>query len=175
MTLARAWMRKAESDLRTAQLLDERNDANARCQAISKYQQCVEKSIKGVLDNLFAARLVIQGSDRSHRVPRYASVLVGFPATPDTRALLSQLRLLFSDRVLEQINLLDSFVPAYPARGTHAARNDEYPFQDVAGDWHSPSDADAFTAGEVKRIRRCSGLLVRRLGLILGALDVLYP
>ena len=43
-----------------------------------------------------------------------ATVLGGFPATRDTRYLLSQLRRLFSVRVVEQITLLDSLVPEYP-------------------------------------------------------------
>ena len=175
MTLPQAWMRQAESDLRTAKRVDNHADARTRCQAISKYQQCVEKSIKGVLDKLHVAGLITQGSDRGHRVARYAAVLGGFPATPDNRALLNQLRRLFTERVLDQINLLDSLVPAYPAPGTAAARNHEYPFQDAAGDWHAPSDDDAFTAGEMKRIRNCAGLLARRLRQILDALDLLYP
>jgi hypothetical protein len=175
MTLPQAWMQQAESDLRAAKRLDNHAAASTRCQAISKYQQCVEKSIKAVLDRLFAARLVGQGSDRLHRVSRYATVLGRFPATPDNRALLNQLNRLFTENVVDQINLLDSLVPAYPAPGAAAARNHEYPFQDVAGDWHAPSDEDAFTVGEMKRIRNCAGLLVPRLRKILEALDLLYP
>lgn len=175
MTLAQAWMRQAESDLRTAERVDNRADARTRCQALAKYQQCVEKAIKGVLDKLFAAGLIAQGSDHKHRVARYAAVLGGFPATTDNRALLNQLRRLFTERVIDQINFLDSLVPAYPPPGTPAARNHEYPFQDAAGDWHAPSDEDAFTPGEIKRIANCAGLLVRRLRQILDALDLLYP
>ena len=79
MTLPQAWMQQAESDFRTAERVDNVADARTRCQAISKYQQCVEKSIKGVLDKLFAEGLIAQGSDRGHRVARYAGVLSGFP------------------------------------------------------------------------------------------------
>ncbi len=175
MTLPRAWMQQGDSDFRAAVRVDNHADARTRCQAISKYQQCVEKSIKGVLDKLFAAGVILQGSDRGHRVARYAAVLGRFPATPDNRALLSQMRRLFTERILNQINLLDSLVPAYPAAGGLAARNHEYPFQDAVGDWHAPSDEDVFTAGEMSRIRHCAGTLVRRLGQILDALDLLYP
>src|SRR5437870_2121831 len=110
MTLSQAWMQQAESDFRTAQRVDNEQDARTRCQAISKYQQCVEKSIKGVLDKLHAVGLIGNGSDRRHPVARYATVLSGFPATRDTRDLLNQLRRLFSVNVLEQIDLLDSLV-----------------------------------------------------------------
>lgn len=175
MTLPQAWMRQAESDFRTAQRVDNADDARTRCQAISKYQQCVEKAVKAVLDKLHAANLVRGGSDRSHKVARYASVLTRFPTTNDSRDLLNQLRRLFTDSVVRQINLLDTLVPEYPATGQMALRNHEYPFQRAAGDWRSPSDEDVFTLGEVKRIRGCAGMLVHRLRQILDALELIYP
>jgi hypothetical protein len=175
MTLPQAWMQQAESDYRTAQRVDIDQDARTRCQAISKFQQCVEKSVKGVLDKLNAAGLVREGSDRSHRVARYVAVLTRFPTTRDTRDLLRQMRRLFTDRVIEQINLLDSLVPEYPATGALARRNHEYPFQNAADDWRSPSDEDAFTAGETRRVRHCAGVLLPGLRRILDALDRLYP
>jgi hypothetical protein len=70
---------------------------------------------------------------------------------------------------------LDSPVPEYPAPGALAARNHEYLFQDASATWHAPSDEDAFTAGEIRRIRDCAGVLIRRLAEILEALDLLYP
>src|SRR4051812_8647702 len=97
MTLPQAWIQQAESDFRTAQRVDNGQDARTRCQAIAKYQQTVEKSIKGVLDKLHAAGLVQNGSDRSHKVARYATVLGAFPASKDNRDLLNQLRRLFTD------------------------------------------------------------------------------
>lgn len=175
MTLPQAWMQQAESDFRAGERVDNDADPRTRCQAISKYQQTVEKSIKGVLDKLFAAGLIVQGSDRGHAVARYAAVLAGFPATRDTRNLLNQLRRLFTDRIINQINLLDSLVPMYPAAGALAARNHEYPFQDATGDWHAPAEEDAFTLSEMKRMRHCAGTLVRRLRQILDALELLYP
>jgi hypothetical protein len=168
-------MQQAESDYRTAQRVDNDADARTRCQAISKYQQCVEKAVKAVLDKLHSEDLVRSGSDRNHKVERYASVLTGFPTTNDSRDLLNQLRHLFTDSVVKQIRLLDSLVPEYPAKGDLAKRNHEYPFQDVVGDWRSPSDRDAFTHGEVKRMRNCAGMLIPRLRQILEALDLIYP
>ena len=134
MTRHQASMKQAESDLRTAERVDNDNDARTRCQAISKYQQSVEKSMKAVLDKLFAAGVIAQASDRRHHVARYAAVLSGFPATPDNRQLLNQLRRLFTQPVIDQIGFLDSLVPVYPANGALAARNHEYPFQDATTD-----------------------------------------
>jgi HEPN domain-containing protein len=175
MTLPQAWMKQAESDFRTAQRVDNNADARTRCQAISKYQQCVEKSVKGVLDRLHDAGITNVRSDRSHKVARYAAVFTRLPRTRNTSDLLNQLARLFSDRIVQQINLLDSFVPEYPAVGALAARNHEYPFQETAGDWRAPSDEDAFTAGELKRIRNCAGTLMAGLRNILDALNLLFP
>ena len=168
-------MQQAESDFRTAQRVDNDLDARTRCQAISKYQQCVEKSVKAVLDKLYAAALLRSGSDQGHKVARYAAILSGFPATTDNRHLLNQLRRLFTGRIVIQIDLLDSLVPQYPTRGALAMRNHEYPFQDATGDWRAPSDENVFTMSEMRRIRNCAGTLVRRLRQILDALDLLYP
>lgn len=168
-------MQQAESDFRTAQRVDNEQDAQTRCQAISKYQQCVEKSVKGVLDKLYSAGLVGNQSDRSHRVARYAAVLSGLPATPDTRDLLNQLRRLFSVNVLKQIDLLDSLVPQYPAAGALARRNHEYPYQESTVVWRAPSEAGTFTVGEMRRIRNCAGVLIRRLRQIFDSLELVFP
>jgi len=168
-------MQQAESDFRTAQRVENEEDARTRCQAISKYQQCVEKSVKGVLDILYACGLLRNGSDRGHRIARYGVLLRAFPATRDNRDLLNQLRRLFTNSVIEQMNLLDSLVPEYPAAGALASRNHEYPFQDSPTDWHAPAEEDAFTSGEIKRIRNCAGQLIRRLRQIFDALELIYP
>src|SRR6266516_3794837 len=122
MTLPQAWMQQAESDFRAAQRVDNNADARTRCQAIAKYQQCVEKSVKGVLDKLHAAGITNAHSDSRHHVARYAAVFTNVPRTGQTSDLLSQLARLFTDTAVEQINLLDSLVPEYPAAGALAAR-----------------------------------------------------
>jgi predicted transcriptional regulator len=176
MTLPQAWMQQAESGYRAALRLDNPPDARTRCQAISKYQQCVEKSVKAVLDKLYSAGLIRSGSDRSHKVSRYASVLTSIPATTrDSRDLFQQMQRIFTSSVVEQIRILDSLVPEYPVTGALARRNHEYPFQDPTGNWHAPSELNAFTLGELKRIRNCAGALIQSLRRILDALDRLFP
>jgi HEPN domain-containing protein len=175
MSLPQAWMRQAESDYRAAQRLDNKADPRTRCQAIAKYQQCVEKSVKAVLDKLHAAGLNTGGSDRSHKVARYASVLTRFPTTKDSKDLVTQMQRLFTTTVVAQLRVLDSLVPEYPAAGTLAKRNHEYPFQDAAGHWQAPCDGGAFTATEIKRIRHCAAVLVRGLRRILDSLERVCP
>jgi hypothetical protein len=150
-------------------------DSRTRCQAISKYQQCVEKSVKGVLDKLHNAGITNAHSDSRHHVARYAAVFTNIPRTTQTGDLLNQLARLFTDTVVAQMNLLDSLVPQYPAAGALAARNHEYPFQQAAVDWRAPSNEDAFTAGEIRRIRNCAGSLIIGLRRIFDALESLFP
>jgi hypothetical protein len=45
----------------------------------------------------------------------------------------------------------------------------------MQGDWQAASEEDAFTGGEMKRVRNCAGVLVRRLRQILDALDLVHP
>jgi hypothetical protein len=168
-------MLQAESDYRTAQRIDIQADARTRGQAISKYQQCVEKSVKSVLDKLQDARVTNIRSDRRHHVARYASVFTNIPRTAQTNDLLNQLARMFTDTVIRQIDLLDSLVPQYPQPGALAARNHEYPFQHNARDWRAPCEEDAFSAGEIKRIRNCAGSLIVGLRRILDALELLFP
>jgi hypothetical protein len=135
----------------------------------------VEKSVKAVLAKLFAAGLIRVSSDRSHKVARYVSILTRFPTTQDSRDLLRQMQQLFTEGVVEQIKILDSLVPEYPGPGALARRNHEYPFQDAAVNWHAPSDDDAFTDGEIKRIRHCAAVLIRGLRRIFDGLERVYP
>jgi hypothetical protein len=175
MTLPQAWMQQAESDYRAAQRVDNDADPTTRCQAISKYQQCVEKSVKAVLDRLYAAGITNAHSDRRHEVSRYVAVFRNVPRTRDTSGLLNQLARLFTDTVVAQVDLLDSLVPQFPAAGALAARNHEYPFQKSATDWRAPSSPDTFTTGEIRRIRNCAGSLIVGLRRIFDALELLFP
>jgi hypothetical protein len=175
MTLPQAWMQQAESDFGAAQRIDNDADARMRCQAISKYRQCVEKSVKGVLDKLHGAGVTNAHSDSRHHVARYAAVFTNVPRTRQTSNLLNQLASVFTDTVVEQINLLDALVPEYPAVGALAARNHEYPFQRAIADWRAPSDENAITAGEIRRIRNCAGSLIIGLRRIFDALESLFP
>lgn len=175
MSLPAAWMLQARSDYRAAQRLDNHQDATTRCQAVSKYQQSVEKSIKAILDKLAAARVIAQGSDSRHPVARYAQTFSLAPRDKNNRNLLNQLSATFTATAIDGVKLLDSFVPVYQKPPTPQRRNHEYPYQDAALDWHAPAEATAFSTGEMKRIRDCAGRLMNRLPRILTALDLLYP
>ena len=175
MSLPAAWMVQARSDYRAAQLLDNRQDPTTRCQAIAKYQQCVEKSVKAILDKLHAAGIVTQGSDSKHPVERYIKTFARAPRGANNRNLLNQLSTLFTPTVTAGVKLLDSLVPQFQKPPLPQRRNHEYPYQDAALNWHAPAEATAFGAGEVKRIRHCAGSVMNGLPRLLVAFDRLYP
>ncbi len=167
-------MTQARSDYRAAQRLDNHHDLTTRCQAVSKYQQCVEKSVKAILDKLHAAGLIAQGSDSKHPVARDAQTFARLPGATSKGNLLNQLSAAFTAPVVAGVKLLDSFVPAYQKPPAPQRRNHEYPYQDAALNWHAPAEASAFSTGEMKRIRSCAGKLLNSLPRILTALDLLY-
>lgn len=175
MSLPAAWMTQARSDYRAAQRLDNHADPTTRCQAVAKFQQCVEKSIKAILDKLHLAAVVAQGSDSRHPVARYAQTFALAPRDKNNRNLLNQLSATFTASVIDGVKLLDSFVPVYQKPPTPQRRNHEYPYQDAALNWHAPTEPTAFSDGEMKRARACAGRLMNTLPRILTALDRLYP
>jgi hypothetical protein len=175
VSLPAAWMNQARSDYRAAQRLDNHQDPTTRCQAIAKYQQCVEKLIKAILDKLHAAGLATHGSDSKHPVARYAQTFALIPRAKGNRNLLNQLSAVFTTSVVDGVKLLDSLVPKYVQPPLPQRRNHEYPYQDAAFGWHAPAEATAFSTGEMRRIRGCTGRLMNGLTRILSALDLLYP
>ncbi len=175
MSLSAAWMTQARSDYRAAQRLDIPHDPTTRCQAIAKYQQCVEKSVKAILDKLHAAGVVPQGSDSKHSVARYIQTFALAPRGANNRSLLRQLAAVFTASVIAGVKQLDSLVPKYAQPPLPQRRNHEYPYQDAALDWHAPAEPTTFSTGEMKRIRDCAGRLMNRLPWLLAALDRLYP
>jgi hypothetical protein len=62
--------------------------------SVSKYQQCIEKSVKGVLDKLQNAGITNAHSDSRHHIARYAAVFTNIPRTSQTGDLLNQLKAL---------------------------------------------------------------------------------
>jgi len=73
MKLWRAWLKHAASDWTAAQAL--KGAGSDPCQIAAKYQQTVEKSVKGFAEalNLAALVTIVVGSD--HAVGKHASAI----------------------------------------------------------------------------------------------------
>ena len=166
-------MLQAASDYRAAQRLDT-NDPTTWCQAISKYQQCVEKSMKGVLHRPNEARVTNHPFKGRHEVAQFAEVFAAAPQSRDSRALLNRLTAIFNEDVVQQVRALDALVPAYPKQGERTKRNHEYPFEESASGWRAPAERETFGEKEMRGFRRCAGRLMNGLPPIVEALDLLF-
>ncbi len=174
MRLSAAWIRQAESDLQAGKKLDIPDRPSTFCQALSKYQQAVEKSVKGLASVLHEGGVLSAGLSKKHAVASLFSAILKIPRSEDNRDYMEKLERVFAGSRQQYLKELDDLAPIYPAPGKLHAKNHEYPFQDASGDWHSPCDDNAFTSGEMKRFRVIANQ-ISNLGKIVKALELIYP
>ncbi|MGD0771034.1 MAG: HEPN domain-containing protein [Tepidisphaeraceae bacterium] len=173
-----AWIEQAMSDLRAAHRLENRNDPRTFCQAISKYQQAVEKAVKGVAAVLQHGGVFSSGPGNRHAVNPLILALLNVPRSDENRELIKKMDQLFLPHRQRDIADLDALAPVYPDPGKLHARNHEYPFQDSSGAWHPPCEPnhrDAFKIGEVKRFSVTANRVCAILQEIVLALELIYP
>ena len=93
MNEAAAWLAQAASDNDAAKTLAKEMKEKGRCHAIAKWQQTVEKSVKGGMAALFAAGLIRVNYQPRHDISRYISTLVRLPSKTnnDIQSLLRKL------------------------------------------------------------------------------------
>jgi hypothetical protein len=172
--LSAAWIRQAESDLQAGKKLDIPDRPSTFCQALSKYQQAVEKSVKGLASVLYDGGVLSAGLNRKHAVAPLFSAILKIPRSEDNRDYMEKLERVFAGFRQQYLKELDDLAPVYPAPGELHAKNHEYPFQDASGDWHPPCADTAFTSGEMKRFRVVANRVLS-LGKIVKALELIYP
>jgi HEPN domain-containing protein len=170
-----AWVEQAMSDLQAAQRLYDRENARTFCQAISKYQQAVEKAVKGVVAALQHGGVFTGGPGNRHPANPLISAILRLPRSDENRELMKRLERIFSETRRHQIEMMDNLVPVYPDPGQPHLRNHEYPFQDDVGDWLPPCDEAAFAKGEIKRFAATAVPVCRSLGEIVSGLERIYP
>ncbi|MBI1783718.1 HEPN domain-containing protein [Candidatus Sumerlaeota bacterium] len=140
------WFRQAESDLVAASILraeaDKSDRINLYCQCIAKYQQAVEKSVKGLL-------VSAGGRPRmKHDVERYVSILLRMIAAKDAKRELMKL---FSQNLRADLRAIDNLFPLSETAG--GRRNTEYPFWIKQG-WIAPADKGVFSRSEIDRFQQ---------------------
>lgn len=158
MTQSEAWMIQVQSDQLAGHTVFNAQEAATFCQAISKYQQVVEKSIKAMVAALTESGVaaVNIGSDHYPEKQIDALLLIKRAIGQD---LIAQIRAVFSPYRLGEIRALCLLAPRLPPR-----RNTEYPYPDGQGGWTAPAVQGSFTAAEVYRFRRLSDQLVPIVG-----------
>jgi|WetSurMetagenome_2_1015567.scaffolds.fasta_scaffold99793_2 hypothetical protein len=167
------WLTQALCDLRTGERLLG-SEPCFYCQVISKYQQAVEKAVKGIVADLQIGHVSLRGigpkQDYQHGADVFAQALIRIPRSPQNLELHSLVYGLLAPRS-PVIQSLDSLAPRRPAPGARARRNTEYPYQDSSGKWRAPADPDSFDRHhDVERYRKLAQKVVREARNILAAI-----
>lgn len=150
---AHLWISQADADWWAASRVLDLRDERSFCQALSKYQQTIEKSIKGIAAGLRDRMQLSIPIGYKHDVARIASALRR-PAKPHEQGNIQHhINRLLTAHVLSEIKAIDELAPRRPAPGALHARNTEYPFETIAGEWTTPALRGRFTVHEVARFQ----------------------
>lgn len=171
MILEQAWLAQAASDLKASEVLLRERNESLHCQCVAKYQQAVEKSVKGLATAVNRLGKIQVSVGYSHPVERIASTLLK-SAWDFPQGLNSGLQVTFS-RYYGDIRALDEFAPRRPPPGQPHQRNTEYPFEDGAGNWTHPAAAGRFTQQEVDRFRKVATDVNMKCNQLVFAVDVI--
>lgn len=144
MKQSAAWIVQVESDFAAAEMLLVKTNATTYCEAISKYQQTVEKSVKAM-----AAAVNDLGSDltvtASHLPVSEIDGLLRLRRVIDN-ASVNRLAKIFNQH-RTAVEDLCRLAPRWPDDGESFARNTEYPFI-INGEWTAPAVGKTFTLQE---------------------------
>ena len=167
----RLWISQAESDRWAAERLFDPAHPRSYCQTIAKCQQTVEKSVKAVAAAMRDRFPITVAIGYGHEVDRLASALRRRrPARAgDPGDIQSRVNRLLNDHAIVEIKALESLIPRRPPPGQLHARNTEYPFERIAGDWTAPASG-AFTEAEVQRFRQLADRIHAGSGRIVSIL-----
>lgn len=143
---------QAKSDLSAALAVHKPEDASTYCQALAKYQQVTEKSIKGIVAALAEIGIPQATISGSHKLEHEMNAL---DAIRRKKSGIDRVSLGTIDQILRSyksdIIWLSLLAPS-GLKGAIYPKNTEYPFGDLMLDeWTAPADPDAFTVNEVKR------------------------
>ena len=160
-----AWLNQAIADRNAAESLAADERSTGRCHAIAKWQQTVEKAVKGIVSALHDAGVLQSGVRAKHDVERYVALLVRLPRTAGNRTIQQYLHGLLDQATRAGIKALDALAPQFPAH-----RNTEYPFEVAGGQWTYPAAKDVFSSEEVQQFRTIAHRLVDGAGRIISAI-----
>lgn len=156
MKQSEAWILQARSDLAAAQVVFKEGDASTYCQALAKYQQATEKSVKGMvaaLNELGVSQISISGN---HNLEHEMNAL---DAVRRKKPNLDNSSVNVINRTLKgyktDILALSVLAPKLPKPGLVYPRNTEYPFNDASPEgWTAPATPGTYTFEEVRKAHR---------------------
>lgn len=149
MTEAESWLEQVNSDFAAANAVFDQEKASTYCQAISKYQQVVEKSINVIDAVLREQRILVNRAKAEHYPLKMINRLVRLPLRRKSD-LATNMQRLFIRWGADIYDLCD-LAPELPSKGELYQRNTEYPFQNADESWTAPSEPTSFTLAQVHR------------------------
>jgi hypothetical protein len=168
------WLIQASADHRTANRLLDRKEPWLFCQIVSKLQQSVEKSVKGIVASLQEAGVLAVPIGRRHDVERFFGALVHLPRRVENREIQTLIQGLLNENTRGEIRSLGALAPKWPVPGSPFPRNTEYPYQDPVDrtQWRAPSAEGSFNwERDVQRFLPLAGRILRQSQRIVGAID----
>ncbi len=150
MNQSQAWLRQAKADYDAAYRVVDRQDASTYCQAIAKYQQSVEKSIKGMVAAVNDLGVSFHTITELHSLDKEIKALQTLRWAIDNTSV-ERITRVFSKKRLNLIQEITALAPHYPRDGKTFVRNTEYPFTLASGEWTAPASEGVFTMDEVNR------------------------
>ena len=167
----RLWLNQAHSDLDAARRLFDTDDDSSFCQAISKYQQVVEKSVKAMAAAVRDAGISPINTGFAHEVEKIVSALVFLPRGKAPTDIRNRISGLLHEGHRSEIRALCALAPKRPGPGELARRNTEYPFQRPDGSWIAPHESGAFELSDVERFRDLASRISDGSARIVSALE----
>jgi len=165
-----AWLQQAVADRRAAEQFAGSAEGWARCHALAKCQQTVEKALKAVVAALRDATILHIEIGYRHEVARFLKVLIRLPHAAANRAIQRHLQLFLNQDTRYGIRALDALAPRAPAPGQGLRRNTEYPFHDADGNWTYPAADNTFTPEETERFRQLAYRILDNVSRLLTAI-----
>jgi hypothetical protein len=143
-----AWLYQAKADWQAAERFARDEVETGHCHAIAKWQQTVEKAVKGMVFALHHAGISKTNFRLSHEIGPYLVGLTRLPRAAHHRAIQQLLHGLLDQQTRAAIMALDGLVPKRLPR-----RNTEYPFLDAYGQWTYPAADGVFSQEEFQQFR----------------------
>jgi HEPN domain-containing protein len=168
---ARLWLNQARSDYRASSRLLDDQDHETYCQAIAKYQQVVEKSVKAIAAAIRDAGISPIYTGFTHEVEKIVSALVLLPRGKGPTDIKDRIKALLNEGHRSEIRALCALAPKRPGPGELARRNTEYPFQRSDGSWIAPHDEGAFDLSDVERFRALATRIIEGSARTVSALE----
>jgi HEPN domain-containing protein len=151
MKQSEAWLLQAASDFAAAAAVFDKADASTYCQSIAKYQQTVEKSVKGMIAALNEQEICSLPISHNHELTHEIKSLNSLRRTGlkfYDKNLVDKINATLNKRKT-QVEWLSDFAPTGPKNRTYS-KNTEYPFNAASPDsWAAPAGVGSFSVADV--------------------------